>query len=91
MITKRTIRRIINEYNRDRSPIAEASLIGTKRNRILLRVSGSFCGKGNDNVYFEGLRDALKRQSGQPVSIKEIKDKGACSFTAIFSVTPMVG
>jgi hypothetical protein len=91
MISRKTIRRVINNYNRYRMPLVEASLIGTKRNRIILRFSGDFCATCGFYDYFDDLKFQLQTETGHPVKIQEIIDKGDGNYTAIFSVTPLVG
>ncbi len=56
MISKRTINRVLRGYNKYRNPVVEASLIGTKRNRILLRFSGDFWTTGGFYDYFDDLK-----------------------------------
>jgi len=90
-MTKRTIRKVVSEYNKYRSPEAVVSFVGTKRNSIIMNLYGKFCLTCGFYDYFDDLKFELQKAGGQPVDIKAIKEKHDGNFTAIFSVRPLVG
>jgi len=91
MIGKKTIRKVVRGYNRYRVPMVEASLIGTRRNNIIMRFSGDFCRTPGFSDYFDDFKVELQKETGHPIKVKEVIPKGGCNFTAVFSVTPLVG
>ncbi|MBS7605621.1 MAG: hypothetical protein QXR84_02865 [Candidatus Bathyarchaeia archaeon] len=82
---KRIIEDAIFEYNRYRSPEAEARLLSISGNEVKIEFSGSICYTCGFYDYFEDYRVILEEMGLKTVisEIKEVDEKAIVKFSII--------
>ncbi|MEM7822641.1 MAG: hypothetical protein QW703_00130 [Candidatus Aenigmatarchaeota archaeon] len=74
----------INEYNRYRSPEANAKFIKYDRMSIFIEFSGPFCRTCGFKDWFDDMAFLLQERFGIPVKMKAVQKKGKERFVVKF-------
>jgi hypothetical protein len=79
--------RVIEVYNRYRSPEATAKLVGIKKDGFIIEFQGPFCHSCGVNDYFEDFIHELEAISGDfNVEVKATEQAGPQSFRVRYGV-----